>query len=135
MKKKILIICFLITASFFTISTNYDSLPEDITNDIAAAIRSGNTKQLAQYFNTTIDLTIPDNDGTFSKAQAELIVKEFFTKNPPKSFVINHSGSSNDGSLFSVGTYISGVKSFRTYFLVKKIAGTFKIQQLQFELK
>jgi len=135
MKKNFLIIWLFITASFFTISAVYDSVPEDITNDIAAAIRSGNTKQLAQYFNTSIDLTIPENDGTYSKAQAELIVKEFFDNNPPKSFVINHSGSSNDGSLFSVGTYISGTKSFRTYFLVKKIAGTFKIQQLQFELK
>jgi hypothetical protein len=130
---------FLVLTIIFTVSLSYaiilDITPDDINTDIANAIKAGDAAKLATYFNSTIDLTVPDNDGTFSKAQAELIVKDFFSKNPPKSFVVNHSGSSNDGSLFSVGTYISGSKSYRTYFLVKKTTATFSIQQLQFELQ
>ena len=125
-----LLITTSISAKFF-----WDMNPDDISNDIAVAIRNGNSKDLAKFFNTSIDLTVPGNEETFSKAQAELIVKDFFQKNPPKTFTINHQGSSNDGSKYSIGTYVSSTGSFRTYFLLKKVGNSFFIQQLQFELQ
>ena len=106
---------------------------QDIINEIATAIKSGNAANVSRYFNTTIDLTVPSGEGTYSKTQAEQILKNFFTKNPPKSFSINHQGSSNDGSLFAIGTYISGSTSYRSYFLLKKVASGYVIQQLEFE--
>ena len=75
--------------------------------DIASAIRSANAPALAKYFNSSIDLSLPGNEITCSKAQAEQIVRDFFAKNPPKSFKINHQGASKDGSQFFIGTYVS----------------------------
>ncbi len=126
--KILLLIFFLLTSFSFKIEAQ-----NSIANGVSNAIKSGNSKELAKYFYSSIDLTVPGNDGTFSKSQAELIVKDFFTKNPPKSFVINHQGTSGDGSQFSIGTYSSSSMSFRTYFLIKKFSDTFYIQQIQFE--
>lgn len=105
----------------------------DIITDIAGAIKNGNSADVAKYFNTTIDLTVPDNEGTYSKTQAELILKDFFTKNPPSSFTVNHNGSSNDGSLYAIGTYNADSGSYRTYFLLKKSGTSYLIQKLEFE--
>jgi hypothetical protein len=127
---KRLILIFFAVISF---SLEVDA-QNPITADVTNAIKAGNSKDLAKYFYSSVDLTVPGNDGTFSKSQAELIIKDFFSKNPPKSFNINHEGTSGDGSQFSIGTY-SSATSFRTYFLIKKFSDTYYIQQIQFEVQ
>lgn len=113
--------------------TSVTVVQEDITASIAAAINSGDSKKLASYFNSSIDLTVPGTDGTYSKSQAEMIVKSFFSKFPPLSFKINQQGSSNEGSQFAIGTMYTKTSTFRTYFLIKKVNNTPLIHQLQFE--
>jgi hypothetical protein len=113
--------------------TTFSVVNEDVINNIVAAITSGDAKKLATYFNSTIDLTLPAGDGTYSKSQAEMMVKNFFTQYPPVSFKINQQGSSKEGSQFSIGTLVTKTAKFRTYFLLKKVNGTPLIHQLQFE--
>lgn len=106
---------------------------QDVTSKIAASIRSGNAKELSNYFNQTLDLSAPGSEGTFSKAQAEMIIKNFFVKYPPSSYSQNHQGKSNDGSQYAIGVYKSGNANFRTYFLLRNIGGKPLIHQLKFE--
>ncbi|MEI6122441.1 MAG: DUF4783 domain-containing protein [Bacteroidota bacterium] len=106
---------------------------DDISNSVAAAIGSGDAAKLASYFNLSIDLTVPSGDGTYSKSQAEMIVRKFFAQYPPVSFKINQQGTSNEGSQFSIGILVTTSSKFRTYFLIKKINGVPLIHQLQFE--
>lgn len=105
----------------------------DLNAKLAAAIKSANARDLSEYFNNPIDLTTPGNEGTYSKAQAEMIVKSFFQKYPPTSFSINHQGKSNDGSQYAIGIYKSNAVVFRTYLLLKIISGQPLIHQLKFE--
>ena len=108
-------------------------IQDDITGSIAAAINAGDSKKLASYFNSSIDLTVPGTDGIYSKSQSEMIVKNFFTKYPPITFKINQQGSSSEGSQFAVGTLTTKTNVFRTYFLIKKVNNIPLIHQLQFE--
>lgn len=108
---------------------------QDINAKVSQAIQGGNSAELSKYFNNSIDLTIPGSEGTYSKVQAEQILKSFFSKYPPVSFSINHKGSSNDGSVYAIGTYKSKSQSFRTYFLTKPIGGQLLIHQLKFETR
>jgi len=120
---------------YFSLNIQPISAQSSISADVSGAIKDGNSKDLAKYFYSSIDLTVPGNEGNFSKSQAEQIVKDFFSKNPPKSFVINHQGTSGDGSQFFIGTYSTVSASYRTYFLIKKFSDTPYIQQIQFELQ
>ncbi|MGE5382116.1 MAG: DUF4783 domain-containing protein [Omnitrophica WOR_2 bacterium] len=106
---------------------------QDINAKISQAIQSSNAADLAKYFNNSIDLTIPGSEGTYSKVQAEQIIKSFFSKYPPVTFTINHKGNSKDGSMYAIGTYKSKSQSFRTYYLTKPIEGQLLIHQLKFE--
>lgn len=108
---------------------------QDLNAQIASGIKSANAKELGLHFNQTLDLSTPDAEGTYSKAQAEMIVKNFFLKYPPTSYTRNHQGKSNDGSQYAIGVYKSGKFSFRTYYLLKAINGKPLIHQLKFELE
>lgn len=123
---------FVLTLLIFTVVT-LSVTAQDVNSKITAAIKSSSATELAKYFNNSIDLTIPGSEGTYSKVQAEQIVKSFFVKYPPVSFTINHQGKSNDGSIYAIGTYKSSTLSFRTYYLAKPIGGQMLIHQLKFE--
>lgn len=107
----------------------------DISEDVAAAIRTGNAANVAKFFSGNVDMKILDKEDVYSKAQAELILKDFFAKNPVKSFSIIHKGTSRNGDQFAIGTYeTTSGKKYRSYFLLRKEgAGLLTIQQFRFE--
>lgn len=107
-----------------------------VRNAIVNAISTGNATQLSNYFDSTIDLKIPENEGNFSKKQATQIMKFFFQHNAPQEFVLEHQDVSNEGSTIFIGYYKTNEgKNFRTYILLKKITETELIRQIQFEAK
>ncbi|MBS4013649.1 MAG: DUF4783 domain-containing protein [Bacteroidetes bacterium] len=123
----------LMFIGFFPISLSNMSNDELISN-ISKAIQKGSAPEVASYFSSNVELLLPGNDGTFSKTQAEVILRNFFNENPPASFSINHQGSSRDGSKYAIGTYkTKSGDSYRVYYLVKKVGDSFLLHQLQFE--
>lgn len=111
---------------------NVDVSAQTLNNKIAFAIRTANSKELSGFFNNTLDIALPGNEGTFSKAQAEMVIRDFFIKNPPVSFTLNREGRSKDGSEFGIGTYKCGKHEYRTSFLLKPVQGSLLIHQLKF---
>jgi len=107
--------------------------PLGLLENIAAAIKAGNSKELAKYFGPTVEIIIPDIDGAFSKAQAEVIMKDFFAKSTPVSFTINKKGNSAGGSQYMIGTYKSKTESLNVYILLKPVSNILMIQQIHFE--
>ena len=106
----------------------------DITDDVAAAIKTGNASNVSKFFSANVDLKILDKEDVYSKAQAELILKDFFAKNPIKSYAVIHKGTSKTGDQFVIGSYeTSAGKKFRSYSLFKKEGAALTIQQLRFE--
>jgi hypothetical protein len=106
----------------------------DIYEEVANSIRSGDAKQLSSYFSNNIDLTICENENVYSKAQAELIIKDFFGKNPPKAFNMLHKGSSPEGTQYLIGNLITtNGKTFRTSFFLKSDKGKYYLQELRIE--
>jgi Domain of unknown function (DUF4783) len=101
---------------------------------IATAIRSGNAKGLAVHFDSMVELKAGDKEGTFSKAQSEQIMKDFFGQYPPKSFTFVHDGpSTGNNSSYAIGKYVSGNKQFRTSVYLRKKGDKMFIQELSFE--
>jgi hypothetical protein len=134
--KKLIFGSLLLMQSFlpFSLVNAQSSQAETTSSNVVQAISKANAAQLSASFGNSIDLSLPSNDGTFSRTQAEMIIKEFFKKNPPKSFTIKQQGASNDGARFTIATYVSQNNSvYRTYFLVKKVDGSHQVQLLQFE--
>jgi len=136
MKIKSLKYSYLLLFTFaiaYTVPVNASPPDEEAIKEIAETIRTMDAKKLADYFSSTIDLELDDLNGNYSKAQAEVIMRDFFKNNPSKSFTVNHQGDSKDGSKFFIGTYKASAKNYRVYGLLKKESGKLFLQQLQFD--
>jgi hypothetical protein len=105
----------------------------DILDNIGMAIRSGNAAAIAQYFDSTVDLTILEKESIYSRQQAQMVLQDFFAKNPVSSFNIIHRGSSAQGSSYGIGTLMAGGQSFRVYYFVKQKNEGYLIQEMRFE--
>lgn len=99
---------------------------------ISTAIQAGNAKAIAGYFDSNVEMTLPDEDGFYSKAQSEQVLKDFFSKNRPSGFKIMHQGDSGGNSMYAIGTLTTASGSFRTYIFMKEVSGKYVIQQLKF---
>jgi len=106
---------------------------QEVSDMANQAIRNGDAGKLSDYFNSSIDIILPDIDQSMSKSHATQVMKDFFRDNPPRSFTVNHTGSSREATKYTIGTYKSGTKSFKTYMLLKEIDVNYLIVQLQFE--
>ncbi len=106
----------------------------DDLDSIASAIKAGDSKVLATYFDNTVEVKIGNKEGAYSKSQAEAIVKDFFTKNKPKSFSFKHNGpSGGNNAHYAIGSLVTDKGNFRTYVYLKKKDDKFYIQELSFE--
>ncbi len=105
----------------------------EVIEDIANAIRSGNPKNISSYFIDNIDLKVIDQEDVYSKQQAEMILKDFFSKHPVKTFSIAHKSVEKNGSQYVIGTLETTNGKFRTYFLIKTLTGKTLIQQFKIE--
>ncbi|HWW39530.1 DUF4783 domain-containing protein [Pedobacter sp.] len=102
--------------------------------DVVAALKSGNAKDLVSYFDATVELNIAGKSDSYNKSKAESILLEFFAKNKVKSFDIIHQGEGG-GSRFAAGTLVTSGGTFRTSFFLQKKGGSFVISELRFENK
>ncbi len=127
MKRSIRIFCFV--ALIFPITL----WALDILDNIGMAIRSGNSASVAQYFDSTVDLTILEKESIYSRQQAQMVLQDFFAKNPVSSFNIIHRGSSAQGSTYGIGNLVAGGQSFRVYYFVKQKNESYLIQEMRFE--
>lgn len=126
MKKKLIALL-----TVFTLITQL--VKADTAQDINMALRSGNFKLISSLFFSSVELNLPGSEGLYSKAQAELILKDFFQKNAPKNFTAKHGGESKDGAKFNIGTLETSSGNYRTYFFLKKEGELLLIKELRIE--
>ncbi len=105
----------------------------DINDDIANAIRSGDIKTLSRFLGDNVELKLIDLEEIYSRAQAEVIIKDFFNKHKVESFFISHKSTPKNDSMYSIGTLQTSKGKFRTYFFIKKLNNKFVIQQFRIE--
>lgn len=123
---KSFIIAFLIFCPYFSYNI-------DINEDIAIAIKAGNSKDISKYFSETIDLKILDKEDVYSKQQAELILKDFFAKNMVKKYTVVHKSVAKNDTQYTIGSLETAKGKYRIYFLLKKSKEKMFIQQFRIE--
>ena len=97
------------------------------------ALRSGNAAEMAKYFDDTIELSLPDKSDSYSKAQAQLIIKDFFANNQVIGFELKHKGNNPNGSQYCIGTLQTNAGNFRTNVLMKVKNGKDVIKEIRFQ--
>jgi hypothetical protein len=126
---KLILGCFL----FFTIP--FGVAKADVIDDLAALIKSGNSKEISLYLAPSVEMTILTEEEEYSKPQAEIKLKNFFSKYPPSSVKIIHRITSNPSHRFMVLMLSSGGENFRISISLKNTSGKFLITEMRIEPK
>ncbi len=121
----------LIVGIFLSLSLIVSATP--ISDNLANALKNGDSNEIANYFGTSVDMSIPGNEGVYSAIQAKLILKTFFLKNKPSDFTVVHNGDSKNNSHYSIGNLKTSKGTFRTYILYKEQDKKVTILELKIE--
>ena len=103
-------------------------------DEVISAMKAGNASDIARFFDNTVEINIPDKTNNYSKSQAELVLKDFFSSNTVRSFDVIHKGE-NAGSQYCIGTLVTKNGSFRTTIFMKKKGDRQVLQEITFENK
>lgn len=110
--------------SFTSQSTNLD--------EVIGAIKGGNAGEMGKYMDANVEITLPDKSNNYSKAQAVIVLKDFFDNNVVKTFDVKHKGDQNGGQ-FCVGTLQTKSGNYRTTIFMKTITGKDYVKTLRFQ--
>jgi hypothetical protein len=125
--KQLLAICTIgVLFASFTVFSSID--------EVISGMKAGNATEVARFFDNTVEINLPEKSNSYSKSQAELVLKDFFNSNVVKGFDIIHKGE-NSGSQYCIGTLVTRNGSFRTTIFMKLKADKQVLQEITFESK
>lgn len=108
------------------------TVQEGSIDEVIGALRTGSSAELSKYFDDKVELTLPDKSDSYSKAQAQLIVKDFFGNNGVRGFDLKHKGDSPGGH-FCIGTLQTNAGNFRTNVFMKMKNGKEVVKEIRFQ--
>ncbi|MBX2903379.1 MAG: DUF4783 domain-containing protein [Chitinophagales bacterium] len=100
---------------------------------LLAGLKAGNASAVAKHFESSIEFTLPSKSSAYSKAQAEVVLREFFSKKDIKGFELKHQGTSPEGSKYFVGTLQTAAGNYSTYIYGKVVNGVLTVRELRIE--
>lgn len=105
----------------------------DAMNSVKQAMKAGSAKELSKNFGNMVEITLDGAEATsYSSTQAEFVMKNFFSKNAPVDFSVNHNGTSDKGQLYAIGTYSSKGGSYTVLIRMKSSGNKYLIHSMNF---
>ncbi len=106
---------------------------QDTVEDIAAYFKNGNTKDLARSFANTVSLSISADESVYSKVQAEIVLRDFFTKHDPSGVKIQHKLDSSSNHRYIVLNLSTARGVFKVSLVMKNTEGRFLITEIRID--
>ena len=120
---------FLLLAITVLSSSFRDTVEMD---HIVVALKAGNASTLSKYFDNRVDLSLPNKSDNYSRTQAEMIIKDFFSNNGVRNFELKHKGE-KAGSNYCVGILQTRGGNYRTTLFMKLKGDKQYLQDISFQ--
>lgn len=99
---------------------------------VVSALKTGNAPELSKYFDDNVELTLPAKTDSYSKAQAQLVLRDFFATNGGvKNFELKHKGDSPGGH-YCIGTLQTKSGNFRGHIFLKTKGNKEVVKEIRF---
>lgn len=109
------------------------SRAQEPLQEVVQYIRGGNVTGMAKYFDKIVGVNINNNQASYSSSQAEIILKDFFSKNVVKEFNVAQGGNSGTTSQYAIGDLYTSSGLYQLYVVIKMSENKFLIKELRFE--
>jgi hypothetical protein len=127
MKKQLLIVLVLLIFTSFSLFGQ-----SEVFNSLRESIKAANAKEAVKYFNQSVDINLEGTINTYSRAQAEFVLRDFFKKHPSTDFTIVHSGSSKGGLQYAIGKYICNAENYIVTIRTRESGNSFLVNEISF---
>ncbi len=105
--------------------------PLTLPESLKTGFEKGDANSIAGFFRETLSLELQNQNGVFSKTQAEKLLQEFFLKNKVDSFTVLQSGNTGSAeNIFAIGELVSGQVHYRVYLVRSKLNNQYLIHSL-----
>lgn len=105
----------------------------DLNDVLMLQLRAGNAKNIARYFATNVTLSILNEDGQYSKFQAEMLLESFFSKNKPGSVKLIQKITNKTNYSYYVYQLTSNKNLFRVFVKISSAKSTQTIEEFRVE--
>jgi hypothetical protein len=127
MRKYLLLMLFFCSA-LFTNAQNF----EGVAKDIEQGLQQGNLEKINKHFSGNVSVSIANHSSSYSKAQAQMVIKDFFDQHQIKSFKLLHNGNT-DNAYFFVGILTTNRGTYRATVYLKRTQSAVSIHDLSLE--
>ena len=123
---------FFLLGALLLLLGSWTANQSDQLGALRSAFANGSSRELSQYLASSVEVGFDGDKQTYSATQTELVVKNFFAKNPPTSFEVVHQGASNDGIPYAVCRYGSRNGNYQVFIRLKPKQSAPTIDTLDF---
>lgn len=109
-----------------------DLVADQSIDSIVSAIGSGSSSDLSSHFDSSISLNINGQQGDYSKSQAEVVLRDFFRKNPSRGFHLLFRSENNPAMSSYIGEYQSDAGPYKVIIKVTTQHSESKVYSLEF---
>ncbi len=123
----------LILLSVTMLFSSFTAPASDVEMDsVVIALKSGNANLLSRFFDSRVDISLPDKSDNYSRSQAEMVMKDFFVSNGVVSFELKHRGENNGGK-YCIGVLMTKNGGYRTTLFMKQKGDKQFLQEMHFQ--
>ena len=97
-------------------------------DDLIAAFHKGDASGVSEFFDETVEITFPYKTSTYSRNQAGLVLRSFFSANHVNGFTVQRTESN-----YCIGRLLTERGSFRTSIFAKQLSTGTILHELRFE--
>jgi len=101
-------------------------------DDVINALKGGNAQELSKYIDENIEISLPDKSDNYSRTQAVMVLKDFFSNNGVTGFDVQFKGE-NGGGQYCIGNLKTKSGVYRTTVFMKSNEGKQVIKEIRFK--
>ena len=132
MKISKFVLTMLVLVTIAWVFTGQVQAQSEVLSGIRMALRNGDSRELAEYFNTSVEIGFNGDKSTYSQTQAEFVLRDFFSKQTPTGLDRLHGGSSDQGLTYEIMKYKYPGGSYRVMVYIKQFKGENLIDTIEF---
>ena len=99
-----------------------------------SALQSGSAAEMSKYFDNNVELTLPEKSDSYSKAQAQLILRDFFANNAVKGFEVKHKSDNDQRGAYFIGNLLSKSGKYRTTVYLRARGDKQVVKEIRFQM-
>ncbi len=103
---------------------------DKVLEDIGVSLKNGSARELIKFCSDPLTIKLNNSSNSYTKAQAEGQLRQFFQDNPPSNFSYIHQGSSREGLRYCIGKYTMKSGSYRVVLLIKQQGSNYLVDQI-----